>query len=789
MTDTTSTSSNAVQAESAVSSSDAGKIAEYVISWKWLLGGLIVFLCCGSSLGGLYYYRSTRLADNVQRVAAQMVAEANHIRDQIEAESDSGKKRELFLKSRKMKEDAAKLLDNFNRAQEGHPAILRELNVVLESLYQDDGGRERARQIERNCVALIQALASDRESLPYRIRLMELAWERRDFSEMFDRARQVLNVERSLNNPENYEALRYVALASMIRLPIAGYSPARLQMPYLEEKLDKFLKKVYLMKPSDIDIASRYAEFIVDVDRDTFKRYASDELLRETTPGQRREQALSIINKMVDENASNVAAYLARFQFRMRFQQALGQTPLLAEELDPDLKTVLEIDPNGAEGLIRAAMYTFQQMSVARRDGKPGLVESLKKKAEDFLNRTIEHNPRFGIGYQYLGDYLIGEGKLSEATKVWKTGIERSLHPAPEELVGRIAVTLMELKRFEEAESYLLQLNSLVAESRLSRPSATNQIRRMGVLLGARLNAAKGSEALVRAEETQTAGQEEESRRLYSLARRSSADALNSLDEVLKSFGSMAHDYVLERTSIYGKLLPESLMLAGRLMADQAKWDQAAKYFVAAIPFAPFREAATIAAANAYQQMNRPADAVRLLGNAVEQSPNSMPLRYLYMRNLFQQQIQRNDTTQESLDAVEEQLRVLQEHRAEMAQPWTVDLRMIQLEMMRATISNDPERILEAQLTATRKYRELENSPFPPSSDGTARPENAPRVFSDDLNFLSELANIYSALAALSDFDRVLAMMREKPDGEVAYYTALVNDSLSRNDREGAQLS
>ncbi len=765
------------------------KLTEYVISWKWLLGGLIVFLVCGSALGGLYYYRNTNMASHVMDLAAQMVADADAVREQAKTETDETKKRELGREALKMKEDAAKLLDNFNRAQRGNAAILKALNTVLESLYKDEGGgRARAGQIERNCNDLIQALASVRESLPYHIRLMELAWERRNLSEVFSRAREVLRIERSLNKPENYDALRYIALASMISLPNTGYSPTLLQMPFLDEKLDKLLEKVYLMKPSDIEIASRYAEFIIDVNRETFKLCASDELLRETTPEKRREMAQAVIDEMVSRNPTDIAAYLARFQFRVRFQQALMQTAVEGEELDADLKKVLELDPKSADGLIRAAMYTFQQRSAAQRAGNAELAESLKKRAEVFLNRTIEDNPTFGIGYQYLGDYLNGEGKVAEAVKVWGTGLEKSVHPAPEELIGRMAVELMVLKRFDEAVKVLARLNALVTASRISRPNATPQIRRMSILLSARLNAAEGNEALVRAEESQVAGQDAEARRLFSLARRKTADALNSLDTVLKSFGVAPSDYVLERTSIYAKLLPESLMLAGRLMADQAKWDQAAKYYRTVIPFSQFREAATIAAADAHRQMNQSTEAVRLLADAVAQSPDSMAIRYLYMRSLFQEQMQRNDTTQESLDAVEEQLRILQAHQAEMAQPWTVDLRIIQLEMMRATITNDPEQILDAQLAATRRYRELENMPFPPRPNEATPPEDAPKVYADDLNFLIELANIYSGLAALSDFDRVLSLMRDKPNGEAAYFSALINDAMSRNDREGAQL-
>ncbi len=216
-----------------------GKLTEYVISWKWLLGGLFLLLFGGSAIGGLYYYRSVNMANHVRGVATQMVAEADEIWTEFEAETDNTRKQQLFLKSRKIKEDAAKLLDNFSRAQRGHNTpILKELNAILESLYENEGGgRERGQQLSDNCSDLIQALASAKESLPYHIRMMQLAWDRRDLQETLARARQVLTVERELNYPENYEAQRYIALVAMLRLSVVPYSPESLQMPFLENKL------------------------------------------------------------------------------------------------------------------------------------------------------------------------------------------------------------------------------------------------------------------------------------------------------------------------------------------------------------------------------------------------------------------------------------------------------------------------------------------------------------------------------------------------------------------------
>ncbi|MDR0705358.1 MAG: hypothetical protein LBF88_10270 [Planctomycetaceae bacterium] len=765
------------------------RLAEYVVSWKWLIGGLIVFLLlCGTAIS-LYFFRVSNMSGQILSTAQKMVLEAEEL-----------KKEGKMAESIKTRVDAANLLDNFNRSQPLPTLkVLVELNGILESLYKDEGkanatlaGIIRSKQLIDNCTQLIQVIASDKESLAYRIRLMELEWDRRDFANVIDRAREVQRVEREFNDLNNYNAMRYLTLSVMIRLPLVGYNPLQINLtPPLPQYLDKLLELVYNMKPSnnDIEIAARYAEFIIDVKRDTFKNVASPDLYN-AKDEERKTKALAIIDTMVSRNPNEVNAYLTRFRFKTRF---IPSEPL-PDKLDPDLQAILKLDPNDVEGLILASLYVFQQSALASRSGNTELAEEQKKLGEDLLRRNVLANPHYGLGYQYLGEYLSGEGKIDEAIQIWSDGIAKSNHPAVEELVGRLVLALLDQKRFEEAEAKIASLNQISIDARMRRPDSVSQIRNMSTLLYSKLYANQGSEILVKAEEAQIAGHSKEAQRLYALTQKKNNDAIEGLDRLLRNFGSQTHDYIIDRQSIYARLLPESLLLAGRLFADLGQWDKAVQYFVAVDhpTFATnLQDAAALAAANAYQQRTQPDEAIRILKKAVERSPNNKVLDYYYTQSLFRYQISRSNPDPQDLDMVEERLRALNEHREQLPQPWIVDLRLIHLEMTKAGLSNNSEQILQAQVAAMRKFRELETKELPvrASKSGTQNP-NQPekKVYSDDLIFLIEIAGVYSSLAQLSDFDRIIQKMRELPNGESASFTERINDSLRRNDREGASL-
>jgi hypothetical protein len=608
---------------------------------------------------------------------------------------------------------------------------------------------------------------------------MELEWDRRNYSEVIERAKDVQRIEKEINDHDNYDALRFIALSAMIRLPAFEYNPVQLGISF--QYLDELLKRVYDLKSGDIEIASRFAEFIVDVNRDTFRKCASQKLY-ETSLEMRQEQALAIIDSMVSRNSNDIAAYLSRYRFKARF--AYTEPPL--DKLDADLQMVLKLDPNNVDGLILAGMYHFQQAGLAIQAGNMEIANERKKQGEELLRRNVSANPTYGLAYQYLGEFLVGEGKIEEAIKIWTDGIEKSNHPAIEELIGRVAIAQIEQKRFDDAENKIKMLNKTELDARLWRPGSVTQIRNMATLLTARLNAAQSALALSKAEESQMAGNRDDSRKYYALMQKKINDALQHLDSLLSTFGK-AQDYLIDRQSIYAKLLPDSLMLAGRLFSELGQWDKAAVYFAAAdhSVFPKTQDTAALAAANAYQQLNQPEKAVIILEGAAQRSPENISLQYFYVQSQFRYQIGRPDPDLRALEDVEQKLQQLNAFRSQLPQPWIIDLRLIHLEMARASLSNDSEKILEAQVLAMRRFRDLEKKELP-VKEGT--PAGEKKVYADDLAFLSEIAGIYSSLAQPVDFDRILQKIRELPDGEAVYYSERINDSIRRNDREGAML-
>lgn len=747
------------------------KISEYVVSWTWLIGGLAFLLIVSSALGGLYYYRSTHFSRDVLNVAQKMRSDADELQ-----------KNEEFAKSYRLKMDAANLLMDFNRKQPGNIHVLERLNEILEDLLASPidqrSRRIRQSQLIDNCKQLIQAISSNKDSFKYRVRIMELEWDQENLSEAIDRAREVVRIGQEIGR-ENYDAWRYIVLAILQRLPTIGYQTQQAQLSQLAlpPTMDELLDKVLRMRPDNIDIARAFAVFIVDVsNRPEYEQCASSELLA-LDREDRMKRAMSIIDDMVSRNPQTVRAYLVRFVFKTQFLKPGEEL----EDLDKDLQSVLKLAPDNAEGLVLAGLYALKQSLAARQNGQNELADKRKQDAENYLKRVVEKNPEYQLGYQRLGDFYDAEGRKSEAIQVWESGLERSLPLANPELVGRIVIALLEQKSFEKASEKIALLPRFVQEIRSSAsPEYIRQVQDLTSLLTARLYASEGVEASLKANAAQIAGRQEEARRFFTLTQSRSAEATRILERQLGSFGKTSYDYILDSASIYTILIGDSLMLAGNIMSDQAKWDRAVFFYEAAMPFPRLLQEATFRAAVAYQHLNQDAQAVRLLAEAVDRDPENMMLRYLYTQSMFQQQIKLPNTTVEDLELLKEHLLYLSEHTDQLPNPWMIDLRLIRIDMEIESLGNDPEQILRAQRTAIRKIIALESKEFP------AKEGEGTKMYSDDLNFLSEVAGVYSSLAQLADFDRVVTKMRELPNGGEAYFTARINDALNRNDQDGA---
>ena len=751
-------------------------------------------LATGAVLGGLYFYRTSNYSANIVNAAKRSFNEANELLKIADVEKSAGKSddevRAIQSDAYKKKEQAANMLLNYRQQQpnDNNPELLMLLLEILESTQTDTVATPaRRNQILGICRQLVN-LVPEKDSLKYRLQMLELEWENGNFSAVVAGAKDVLaRTERGGSGLDSYPAWRYLTMAIMLQLGSVGYQPPQgdsgLSFP---SSANELLDKVHRMKPADIEISVLYADFVKDSSRKEY-RDASTIEFRRMTDAEREKMALSIINDMVNRNKDSSKAYLVRYRFKGKFD-FLGKEN---DRLDPDLEEVLRLDPNDPEGLTLAGLHAFQQSVLAWRDGDVELSMARKVAAENFFLQTIKSNPEISVGYQHLGDFYQNDGKLAEAVQVWKDCLKKN-PSTNQEVIGRLAVGLIGLKQLDSAAETIGLLDGVIKEYRVGNPLLANRVQNLVKLLSAKLYEAQGTEAVTKANAATSSGNIEEAKKFHKIAQKKYADASQILNQAFVSFGKSAYDYVVDPMSIHSRIISESLMLAGRLALDRAEWDVAASYFQKAARFPRYRDQAAVLAANAYLQMNLPGEATDLLAEAVTMNPNNVNLRNLYAQNLFRREMAIADPGARNLDIVEQQFRLLAEQKDQIPRPWTVDFRLIQLEMIRESSSLDAERSIRAVQTAVRKYKELESAEFPVPAVGkndtsaTEREEPAIKKFGDDLNFLSDLAEVYSSLMQLADFDRILESIRDFPDGEPVYFERRVHDALKRNDKDGA---
>ena len=774
----------------------ADPIYTHAVSWGWLLAGLICVLGLGGVTGTAYYIQNRNMPNKIIEVVQRMVEESEQERARAEQADDLEERVKLMRRSIQLRNDAANLLNNFRQAnpEEASAPILGKLYDILESLYRDYGGGTTALGIQRGeqlskLAADLVNVVDEASSIQYRTRLLQLAWDRRNrnnFPEIINRGKDLLRASQTLRLPENFEAMRYMGMAFFDWLPSQPYDPNgyQLQTPLpFPETMDKLLEKLNSQRPDDIEIAKRYAEFLVSVgrpDRPNFTASASDELQGRSENDRAGLLALAKdrIDVMVERNENNPAAHLARYHFISQFSPPSEALDLAS----PDLQKVLELSPGSAEGLILSSLHALRQAGIASRSGEPEAAKNWEKRAGEYLRHTVKENPGDHLGHQYLGEYLLlVDGNPQEAIKVWSEGLKNSgIRSGNEELIGRLVMLLLQQGMVEEARARLDDLDRTIVEMRGSRPEDIQRTYEMKELLTARLFQTEATLALARIEAALRENRREDAQRWYGLVQQRRGDAVQRFEKVLIDFGRYEEHYIVERRSVYYSLLPQSLLQLAQLKLDMNEWDRAAHYFSRASRFTEVMKPALIGMSIAYQQGNRLDMAARTLQRAAEMYPDDLQILYQYAMVSFRSQVTSNTVTTAALDEVEKELKSLERFRNELPQPWILDVRLIHLGVVRANLSNNAETILGAMNEAVRKFRALERQTFPPDADGKVR------NYVEDPAFVAELVGIYSSLAARADFDRLLEMLRAFPDGEDAYYEARINDSLRRDSRNEA---
>ncbi|MDR1052655.1 MAG: hypothetical protein LBL39_00615 [Planctomycetaceae bacterium] len=788
------------QAQEEVQSTDEANVrvatvnvAEYVVQWKLLLAGFIVLLLIVGVAVGIYVFRSANLTANVIDTVNEMMREANETRNKATREHGTDKTSKEYLdavkNSYELKLRAATLLKNIREKKQDDVSILKKYNEVLESLLVDEAGTgvvqtRRRHEIIENCKDLVRTLNVTNEMLPYQKRIMELEWDLRDTNEVISSAVKIYQDEFSANNKENYDALRYIALASFQK--IAGgvkYEPEQIS-GFSHSYYDELLDKVYKVREADLEIATCYAGFIIDVENRNFSASAS-ETLKKKTESERVEMAQGIIDKMVEMNKDKVLAYLTRFNFNSRFDNYIKKRPF-EDKLDTDLDSVLKLEPDNAEGLILAGRYTFRQSLVARVEGKPTLANELRDKALNYFKHAADKNPNLDVTYQFLGDFYQSNGDIANAIRSWETGIDRSLPYANPELVGRVVIALISTKEFEKARKILSYLDSYLVERNMTYLQRIKDIRSF---LTARLDAYEAWALRAKAmaiQDKKDPKNAEEVKRLFAASVKKLSDATQLLERdfpAARDSYSKIQNSAFESASIYSQIVSESALLLGRLMSDQGKLDKAVGYYEDATKITRVSQAASIAAAGIYQQQGKTKQSLEIMEQAVKRDMNNVILRFLYTQSLFRYCMSSNTVVEADLDKLRDHLFYLETKRNELTTPWIIDIALVQIEITRASLGGDSDAINKATADAVVKFKQIEKRQMPQQrdKDGNILP---PTTYSQHLQFMASIASIYASSLQTAEYDRVLSEIRSMKDGEYTYFAERIRDATRRGDNE-----
>ena len=610
-------------------------------------------------------------------------------------------------------------------------------------------------------------------------RLLELAWDRRDFAGIINCGKDLLSAFRAQGVPENYDAIRYIAMALFDNLPAQPYDPSAHQLPQppFPDTMDGLLEKLNSQRPEDIEIAKRYAEFIVSVGRDVRANFtvSASEQLRGRSEPDRLAMARERIDVMIQHNSDDPAAYLARYQFIMQFVP-----PSEALEIAyPDLQRVLELSPSSKEGLILSALHALRLSGIAAQGGEPERAALWQEEAEKHFRHTVRENPSDPLGYHYLGEYLLSVKRApEEAIKVWSDGLRLADHRnGSEELVGRLTMALLEQGKVEEARTRLDDFSRTIDEMPVTHPKDVQRTRDMQDLLTARLYSTEANRVEANIEAAIRENRPGDVQLLYGVVQQRRSDAVQRFEKVLLDFGKNEEDYIIDRRSVYFTLLSHSLLQLAQLKWDMQEPDKAAEYFQRATRFPEVLRQALIGQSIAYQQMNQLDRAAQTLREAATRFPDDMSIRYTHAMVSFRSQTASNTATPETLGEVRRDLEALKRFQNELPQPWILDVRLIHLDIASANLTNQADTIKAAMSDALRRYRTLEGGSFPPDAEGNVK------NYIDDQAFVTELVGVYSSLAARADFDRLLERLRAFPDGEDAYFDARINDACRRDNK------
>jgi tetratricopeptide (TPR) repeat protein len=325
---------------------------------------------------------------------------------------------------------AAEVLERIIRIQP------RDAQVQSQLALDYARGARTLEDYQRGIELCYRALAHEQpfQESEVRCRLAELLLESNRLLEAEEEANKILQ-----NQPRSRLANRVKALARFTQFQ-SGALPESINRG---ENLLLVVERARKLNPKDVTLTEIAA---------TIYR-SHPELVKPELPTagdeERIQRADACLDALVENSHTDPAAYLARFQYRSRYNRT---------EAGDDLRKALEIAPLAQNVLRAAAQTALREAEELRLHGSDEQAAEMYSKACDYYRTIIARGMATGDVEPYLelGDSLKGLNASEEALDTWRRGLQLFSRPAIQiHLHARIADCLIEQGKLEEADKSL----------------------------------------------------------------------------------------------------------------------------------------------------------------------------------------------------------------------------------------------------------------------------------------------------------------------------------------------
>jgi hypothetical protein len=733
--------------------------AEYVFSWKWLLGGIILFASISVIFASAYFYQARNMSNYVLQASEQLEKEG-HLTEAVD------------------------LLDTYRSSHPEDTRIWQRLTELFNRVIASEGvgfdRYQKAIDVNRSMKARLEG----KDLLEVTSHIMKWEWDRGYQDNALTEALELFMQCQRQNIPlETYPLAWQIYTKIKFNAMLFGtaYRPSDMQDAAFPQTMDALLDKTYSLDHTDVELAALYAEFVRAYDNQVYRENSSS-TFSDLTEEQRVRKADEIIATIVRENASNPAAYLSRYLYRLRHTP--GIIDYLRPGLNEDLAKAIELEPGNIYARIQAAKYTAAQAGVAKKNGDNEAYNRLFKEVIEHYGAISKYHAKNVIGYRYQGDLYYHQNEVSKAIETWTEGAEKIKPLVDTQLHGRLILALLDTGNTVKAQEELDKLDKFLrnfnvgAGQNVALEKQTNYIRQ---LLQARLFVLESNQLRKQAGAARDKGEKDKVVQLYKQSLTKTRDAVVIYEKILEPFGHFMSDYSIETDNVYYQIVASAFLTYAQILSTEDKWTQADQMYEKAAHLPVYYDLAMLGHISALQRLNRTDDAMLALSEALKHSPDNDSLRIAYAQTLFKNEMSQSPNIR-NFDSVEAELTKLDGKKSKLQRPWLIDIMRIQMQYTIDSSSNDPDRAVASQLIAIDQYKKLENMPMP-SADGTPSTQR----YADNLDFLTTLAGIYSSLSNVHEFERVTKLMREMPNGLVPYYSEMINDAVRRRDKENIE--